>query len=323
MATRPTRPKGYLTKGKTTSMDAARKSAARKELTSLRGIAGLVGRSIAEGIGGPKAKAAKAAVKTSTKVARAIAVESAGKKAKAPFGIYRKPSARKQPRLRDTDGTPRKTTVRQQVGPKTKSGKFTEPKRKVKVNTQPPATTKPRTTAREKFDPTAPVTYKRGLPVNPRLARVERARRAKSNAEYKAIRERLAKKANAKEKLDTPELRPAQPTIESRLESGAEKLDITSRNQSKPPSMSTAEWRRYAQQMRDSAAKSPNVTREQIARGRARALTPTAERRAAIIRAGQQRAIAKAKARGMTDAQIKQMIAKARAEAARIAKKAK
>jgi hypothetical protein len=321
-----TRPKGYLTKGKTKTPDAFRKAAARKELSSLKGIAGLVGRSVVEGIGGPKARAAKVVAKTSAKVARAVANEAAGKKAKAPFGIYRKPSAKRTPRLRDTDNTTRKTIVRQQVGPKTKSGKFVEPKRKAKVNTQPPATTKPRTTAREKFDPTAPVTYKRGLPVNPRLARVERTRRAKRNAEYKEIRARLEKKAKARNDSDAPELRPKQPTIESRLESGAEKLDMTSRNVSKPSGMSSLEWRRYAEVARGIAAtekgKPVRVPREVIARGRARALTPTSERRAAVIKATQQRAIAKAKARGMTDAQINQMIAKARAEAARIAKKA-
>lgn len=305
MATRPTRPKGYLTKGKTKSVDAARKSAARKELTSLKGIAGLVGRSVVEGIGGPKAKAAKAAAKTSAKVARALANEAAGKKAKAPFGIYRKPSARKQPRLRDTDNTPRKTTVRQQVGPKTKSGKFTEPKRKAKVNTQRPSS-KP-------ISKSTKVTLPKVIPTRAEIESASRIAKYRgqeidlSPGQIKA----LYKKGKATD------------TIEARLASGAEKLDITSRNQSKPPSMSTAEWRKYAQQMRDSMAKSPNVTREQIARGRARALMPTAERRAAIIRATQQRAVAKAKARGMTDAQIKQMIDKARAEAARIAKKAK
>ena len=321
-----TRPKGYLTKGKTKTPDAFRKATARKELTTLKGIAGLVGRSVVEGIGGPKAKAAKAVAKTSAKVARAIANEAAGKKAKAPFGIYRKPAAKRTPRLRDTDNTPRKTTVRQQVGPKTKSGKFTEPKPRTRVNTQPPGTTKPKTTARKKFDPSEPIIYNRNLPINPRLARAERARRAKRTAEYKEIRARLEKKAKARNDSDAPELRPKQPTIESRLESGAEKLDITSRNASKPPTMSSLEWRRYAEVARGIAAtekgKPVRVPKEVIARGRARALTPTSERRAAIIKATQQRAIAKAKARGMTDAQIKQMIQRARREAANIAKKA-
>jgi hypothetical protein len=268
----------------------------------------------------------KAVKKTSAKVARAMATEAAGKKAKAPFPTYRKPSPNRTPRLRDTDGTPRNTTVRQKIGPKTKSGKFTEPKRKAKVNTQPPATTKPRTTVREKFDPSNPVTYKRGLPVNPRLARVERTRRAKRNAEYKEVRARLAKKASNREKPETPEIRAAQPTIESRLASGAEKLPLSSTNVSRPSGMSSLEWRRYAEVARGIAAtekgKPVRVSREVIARGRARALTPTAERRAAVIKATQQRAIAKAKARGMTDAQIKQMIERARREAANIAKKA-
>ena len=75
MATRPTRPKGYLTKGKTTSMDAARKSTARKELTSLRGIAGLVGRSVVEGIGGPKARAGKVIVRAGRGISSRVSKE--------------------------------------------------------------------------------------------------------------------------------------------------------------------------------------------------------------------------------------------------------
>lgn len=45
-------------------------------------VPGIVGASIIEGIGGPKAKAASGAVKTSAKLARAIAREAAGSKAK-------------------------------------------------------------------------------------------------------------------------------------------------------------------------------------------------------------------------------------------------
>ena len=75
--------------------------------------------------------------------------------------------------------------------------------------------------------------------------------------------------------------------------------------------------------LRETTAKSPNVSPAQIASGRSRAVIPTAERRAAAIKAARDRAIAKAKARGMTDAQIKQMIERARREAAAIAKKAK
>jgi hypothetical protein len=268
------------------------------------------------------------AKKTSTKVARAMAKEAAGKKAKAPFGTYRKPAGRRQPRLRDTDDTPRKTTVRQKVGPKTKSGKFTEKKPKTKTNTQPPVRKKVEKPKVEVPD----VTKVRGRTIainkraaNPRVRKRQEAQLRISRREFQAERQRQAKLAirrGNKAEVETDSLRPAQPTIESRLASRAEKLPITSINQSRPSNLSPAEWRRYAQQVRDSGATTPNVTKAQISGGRARALTPTAERRAATIKATQQRAIAKAKARGMTDAQIKQMIERARREAAAIAKKA-
>ena len=270
--------------------------------------------------------AKNAAKKTSTKVARAAAREAAGPKAKAPFGTYRKPSPNTRPRLRDTDNTPRNTTVRQIVGPKTKSGKMIEKKYPAKTNTQPPARTKPKAEPKPKFDPSKPVTYSRNLPANPRLRNVELKRRAKLQAEYKATRERQAKLAAErakKVKPETAELRPAQPTIESRLLSRSESIPFTSRNQAGTDRIPTAELKRYAKLLRESTAKGPNVSPAQIAGGRARALTPTAERRAATIKAAQKRAVTKAKERGMTDAQIKNMIAKARAEAAAIAKKAK
>ena len=285
------------------------KSNARKQLTTLKGIGGIVGNAILEGVGGPKARAAGAAVKTSAKVARAIAKESAGKGAKAPFGIYRKPSARKAPRLRDTDNTPRKTTVRQQVGPKTQSGKFSEAKRKPKTSTQPPASKT--TTKSTKVD----------LPKRiPTRAEVEANRRG---AMYKG---KLVKLSPGQIK-SMKKGRGSEDTIESRLARGEEKLDVTSRNASRPSGLGPAEWRKYAQVQREIRATEKGtgvpVSKETIAKGRARALQPTAERRAAVIRATQQRAVAKAKARGMSDAQIKQIIAKARAEAAAIAKKAK
>jgi len=277
----------------------------------------------------PFGVAGKAVAKASEKVIRAIANEAAGKGAKAPFGIYRKPSTNSRPRLRDTDNTPRKTTVRQQVGPKTKSGKFTEPKRKTKVNTQPPARTKPRPEAKPKFDPTGPVkAAPRNLPANMRLQNVERTRRAKRLAEYKAERARQAKLAAQRKpasKGDEPEsLRPPQPTIESRLISKAEKLPLGSINQTKAIAdrMPNAELRRYAQLLRESTAKKPNVSPAQIVGGRNRALMPTAERRNAILKAQRERVIKKAKAKGMTDAQISSAINRARAEAAAIARKA-
>lgn len=272
------------------------------------------------------------AKKTSAKVARAIATEAAGKRAKAPFGTYRKPSPNRRPRLRDTDNTPRKTTVRQIIGPKTKSGKMIEPKRKTKTNTQPPARKKV-----EKPKAEVPsVTKVRGrvISINKRAATPGARKRQEAQLriarrEFQAERRRQAKLAarrGSKPKVETEPIRPQQPTIESRIASGAEKLDVTSRNASRPSSMSPTEWRRYAQVQREIRATERGtgvpVSKETIARGRARALQPTAERRAAILRATQQRAVAKAKARGMSDAQIKQMIERARREAAAIAKKA-
>jgi hypothetical protein len=298
------------------------KAEARKQLTSVKGIAGLVGLSVLEGIGGPKARAAKGAVKISAKVARAVAKEAAGKGAKAPFGIYRKPPTSKVPRLRDTDGTPRNTTVRQKVGPKTKSGKFTEPKRKPKVNTQPPARTKPRPEAKPKFDPSGPVkATPRNLPANMRLQNVERARRAKRLAEYKAERARQAKLVA--QRGEPPKKKPSS-SIEYRIQFGEEKVPLGSINQTKAIAdrMPNAELRRYAQLLRESTAKKPNVSPAQIAGGRNRALMSTAERRNAVLKAQRDRVIKKAKAKGMTDAQISASINRARAEAAAIARKA-
>jgi hypothetical protein len=317
------RPKGYYTKGNVGSRE-ARVRAGLKQVFSPRNIGKEAINAVLMSPGGRGLKAAKIAAKTSSKVARAIAVESAGKKAKAPFGTYRKPSPNRRPRLRDTDDTPRKTTVRQIVGPKTKSGKMIEKKYPAKTNTQPPTRTK--TEPKAKFDPSQPITYSRNLPANPRLRNVELKRRAKAKAEYKATRERQAKLAAErakKVKPETAELRPSQPTIESRLLSRSESIPITSRNQAGTDRIPTAELKRYAKLLRETTAKSPNVSPAQIASGRSRAVTPTAERRAAAIKAARNRAVAKAKARGMTDAQIKQMIERARREAAAIAKKAK
>lgn len=79
MATRPTRPKGYLTKGKTKSPDAARKAAARQQLTSPRKIAGLVINSVLDGTpAGRGAKAAKASSKVMLAVRREMRKKAAG-----------------------------------------------------------------------------------------------------------------------------------------------------------------------------------------------------------------------------------------------------
>jgi hypothetical protein len=78
MATRPTRPKGYLSKGKTKSPDAARKAAARQQLTSPRALAGLVLNSVLSGTpAGRGAKAASAAVSGGKKVLSGKALDAA------------------------------------------------------------------------------------------------------------------------------------------------------------------------------------------------------------------------------------------------------
>ena len=79
MANRPTRPKGYLTKGKTKSPDAARKAAARQQLTSPRKLAGLVINSVLDGSpAGRGAKAAKAGSKVTQVVLRNMRKKAAG-----------------------------------------------------------------------------------------------------------------------------------------------------------------------------------------------------------------------------------------------------
>ena len=298
----------------------------------------------------------KAVVKTSAKLARAIAKEAAGPKAKAPFSTYRKPSTSRPPKLRDVDGLPPKTTVRQQVGPKTKSGNFSEKKYPAKTNTQPPirkpATEKPKVEIPDVTRIGGRVIAINKRSNNPRIRKRQEAQLKIGRREFLAERKRQEKlkikrtvKDDTKTKTDfgiysksgkkyiinvpksskgsgSKEVRPEQTTIESRLQSRSESLPLSARNQAGTDRMPTAEWRRYAQILRDSTSKSPNVTSQQIARGRARATMPTAERRAAEIQAARNRFVAKAKAKGMTDAQIKQAIARARAEAASIARKA-
>lgn len=79
MANRPTRPKGYLTKGKTKSPDAARKAAARQQLTSPRKLAGLVINSVLDGTPVSRgAKAAKASSKVMLVVRREIRKKASG-----------------------------------------------------------------------------------------------------------------------------------------------------------------------------------------------------------------------------------------------------
>lgn len=67
-----TRPKGYLTKGKTKSFDAVRKANARKDLTTLKGIGGIVGNAILDSPGGRVGKVAKTGISLSRMLAKKI-----------------------------------------------------------------------------------------------------------------------------------------------------------------------------------------------------------------------------------------------------------
>jgi hypothetical protein len=79
MATRPTRPKGYLTKGKVTSPVAARKAAARQQLTTPRGLAGIVINSVLDGTpAGRGARTARAGSKVTQVVLRNMRKKAAG-----------------------------------------------------------------------------------------------------------------------------------------------------------------------------------------------------------------------------------------------------
>jgi hypothetical protein len=76
MATRPTRPKGYLTKGKTKSPDAARQAKARQQLTSPRALAGLVLNSVLSGT--PAGRGVGAGSKVTQVVLRNMRKKAAG-----------------------------------------------------------------------------------------------------------------------------------------------------------------------------------------------------------------------------------------------------
>ena len=77
--TTPKRPKGYLTKGKTKTIDAVRKSEARKELTSLKGIGAVVLNSVLTGSPvGRGAKAASASSKVMLAVRQTLRRKAAG-----------------------------------------------------------------------------------------------------------------------------------------------------------------------------------------------------------------------------------------------------
>ena len=73
-----TRPKGYLTKGKTKSFDAVRKSNARKELTTLKGIGSIVGGAILNSPAGRVGKAGKVSSKVMLAVRKEMRKQKAG-----------------------------------------------------------------------------------------------------------------------------------------------------------------------------------------------------------------------------------------------------
>lgn len=114
------KPAGYYSKGKVNSQKAVAKANARKSLTSLKGIAGIVGGAVIEGIGGPKAKAAGSAAKaagsvlkytTSSKGARKVIVKTVGKGLQTTTG---------QPRKRVSEKAA-KAAAREAAGPKAKA----------------------------------------------------------------------------------------------------------------------------------------------------------------------------------------------------------
>ena len=224
MATRPTRPKGYLTKGKTKSINAARKSAARKELTSLKGIAGLVGRSVVEGIGGPKAKAAGVAVRAGKKALSGKALDAAINKANLSARST-KPVRSKSGGLKTTTGQGRKKVssvaatrmAEQSAGPKARRlggeaalrSKGAKPG--VRITTKAGKYRGYGTLSKEKTTVTKPVkleTNKKGSAITvrktePRKAADVRAERAKIRRDR--LREALTPRINPARKKITPE----------------------------------------------------------------------------------------------------------------------
>lgn len=82
MAPRPKRPKGYLTKGKTKSPDAARKALARKEITTARGLANIVLNSVLSGT--PVGRGASASSKVMLAVRRNMRKKAAGIEQRKP-----------------------------------------------------------------------------------------------------------------------------------------------------------------------------------------------------------------------------------------------
>jgi hypothetical protein len=152
-----------------------------------RAVPGIVGASIVEGIGGPKAKVAGRVVKTSAKLASAIAREAAGDKAKGM--TVRKVPLYKLDKAKVTVKTGSSTTVKKgtsaQNVPKTKSqvaernkvvikkmtaAEKTAAKAASKARKEAPASrreaTKPNTVGVKKYTPRASKTVRRARSVN-------------------------------------------------------------------------------------------------------------------------------------------------------------
>ena len=172
-----TRPKGYLTKGKTNSADAMRKSKARASLTP-RGIAGIVGNAVLNSPAGRAGKVAKFAGRTgakiiaerkgasilaekaarttkkpSNKVVKALAREATGPKAKGPGAS---PSLTKSSKPLNRAIKLEKTVVVQRTG--NKPGQF---KNVEKFNKKPGVSPERATTATEKQARNKTVTVKK------------------------------------------------------------------------------------------------------------------------------------------------------------------
>lgn len=150
-------------------------------------VPGIIGASIIEGVGGPKAKAAGRVVKTSAKLARAIAREAAGDKAKGM--TVRKVPLYKLDKAKVTVKTGSSTTVKKgtsaQRAPMTKSqvaeqnkvttrkmtaAEKTASKAAAKARKQEPATrreaAKPNTRGVKKYTPRASKTVRRARTVD-------------------------------------------------------------------------------------------------------------------------------------------------------------
>jgi hypothetical protein len=214
MATRPTRPKGYLSKGKTKSPDAARKAAARQQLTSPRALAGLVLNSVLNGTpAGRGVKAASAGSKVTKVVLRnmrkkaagveqrkkvsAVAARKEAEKAKfAPAGIQRggKPKGGMRPLTVETGGSKGQGAAQLTARP----GKTSTKDLRVKRTDPKPlkAAAKARKNAPAQNREAAKTPEKKYAAKKPqRLTRIEQKRidrlnikSAKSNPEYKRSR---------------------------------------------------------------------------------------------------------------------------------------